>query len=218
MKKIDYLRKAIIGSLLSGLLIAVSSLAISAQDPNKEYRQWQNAQARAERAHQDYMRTRRMSDYRRWQNEQMKAQREYADYQRVQSSYNNGYYNNGYYNNTNYGYNNRYRVYRNGSYYETDSRGAELLRQAVRNGYEQGYREGQSDKRYGRRYDYNVNTTYRNGNYGYQSYVASNQYQYYFQQGFQRGYEDGYRNTNRYGSGASILGSILNTIIRISNN
>src|SRR5687768_14483269 len=35
-----------------------------------------------------------------------------------------------------------YRVYRNGSYYQTDHRGAELLRQAVNQGYNQGYRQG----------------------------------------------------------------------------
>src|ERR1700755_2471750 len=38
---------------------------------------------------------------------------------------------------------NRYRVYRNGSYYQTDSRGAELLKQAVNKGYQQGFTAGQ---------------------------------------------------------------------------
>src|ERR1043165_6771407 len=33
----------------------------------------------------------------------------------------------------------RYRVYRNGSYYQTDRRGADLLKQAVNAGYQQGF-------------------------------------------------------------------------------
>ena len=41
---------------------------------------------------------------------------------------------------------NRYRVYRNGSYYQTDSRGAELLRQAVNRGYQQGFNAGKGDR------------------------------------------------------------------------
>ena len=81
-----------------------------------------------------------------------KANREKAQYDRSvnRSGYNTGYARNG------YGYNQnmrRYRVYRNGSYYDTDYRGAELLRSAVQNGYQQGYREGQNDRRNGRRYD-----------------------------------------------------------------
>ena len=114
---------------------------------------------------------------------------------------------------------NRYRVYNNGRYYNTDSRGAELLRQAVRNGYQQGARAGQYDRSHRVRRSYTINSTYRRGNYGYQSYVDSRQYQYYFRQGFQRGYQDGYSRSYRYGSnnngGFNILGSILNGILNI---
>ena len=41
---------------------------------------------------------------------------------------------------------NHYRVSRNGRYYNTDGRGAELLRQAVNAGYQQGYSAGQADR------------------------------------------------------------------------
>ena len=113
----------------------------------------------------------------------------------------------------------RYRVYRDGNYYQTDYRGAELLRQAVRDGYAQGYRQGQSDRRYGRNSGYYGSQIYRNGTYGYQSYVDQRQYQYYFQQGFQRGYQDGFHSQSRYGyrsgNGYNILGSILNSILNI---
>jgi len=112
----------------------------------------------------------------------------------------------------------RYRVYRNGSYYNVDQRGVEILRQAVNNGYQQGYRAGRRDASGRNRYNYNGVSIYRSGNYGYQSYVDSSQYRYYFQQGFQRGYEDGYYSRNRYGSsGSNILTSILSSILNIQS-
>ena len=113
----------------------------------------------------------------------------------------------------------QYRVYRNGSYYQTDYRGAELLRQAVNAGYQQGYRQGQIDRQNRRNGGYYGLNIYRSGTYGYQSYVDRSQYQYYFQQGFQRGYQDGYNSQIRYGSRSgntvNILGSILGTILNI---
>jgi flagellar biosynthesis/type III secretory pathway protein FliH len=113
----------------------------------------------------------------------------------------------------------RYRVYRNGSYYNTDSRGAELLRRAVNAGYQQGYQQGQQDRQYRRSGGYYGSNTYRSGTYGYQSYVDRGQYQYYFQQGFQRGYQDGYNTRTQYGyrqgGSMNILGSILGSILNI---
>lgn len=114
---------------------------------------------------------------------------------------------------------NRYRIYRNGRYYNTDSRGAELLRQAVNNGYRQGFEAGRIDRANRRGSQWSRNDMYRSGNYGYDAYVDRSQYQYYFQQGFQKGYDDGYYGRNRYGTynngSASILGSILGTILNI---
>jgi hypothetical protein len=115
----------------------------------------------------------------------------------------------------------RYRVYRNGSYYQTDNRGAELLRQAVNRGYQQGFRAGQSDRSSRRGANYGMSSIYRSGNYGYQSYVDQSQYRYYFQQGFQRGYQDGYNSRYQYGTnsngGLNILGSILQGILNIQS-
>lgn len=110
----------------------------------------------------------------------------------------------------------RYRY--NGRYYDTDNRGAELLRSAVNRGYQQGYRAGQVDASRRTNYRYNDSQYYRNGTYGYQSYVNRSQYQYYFREGFQRGYEDGYYSRSRYGynsggGGWNILGSILSSIL-----
>ena len=130
-----------------------------------------------------------------------------------------------------YTYNNRYvytpgmtrtyRIYRNGSYYNTDYRGYELLRSAVNSGYQQGYYEGQRDRSQGKRFDYTDEDTYRYGNYGYSNYVDSGQYQYYFRQRFSRGYQDGFYSTSRYGyrSGNTynVLGSILGTILTLAD-
>ncbi|MBK7394331.1 MAG: hypothetical protein IPI64_13700 [Chloracidobacterium sp.] len=148
----------------------------------------------------------------------------------------NGYYNGN--SNANTNRNHRYRVYRNGSYYNTDQRGAQLLRQAVNAGYRQGFEAGRRDLDGRRRISYSNSNVYQSGTYGYQSYVNQSQYQYYFRQGFQRGYQDGansrYRdqyNNNNYGqyndyeqqyqygtrsNGVlSILGSILGQILNI---
>lgn len=112
---------------------------------------------------------------------------------------------------------NRYRVYRNGSYYNTDERGARLLEQAVNRGYQQGFNAGKNDRSGRRGGSYSNSQMYRSGNYGYQSYVDSSQYQHYFREGFQRGYQDGYNSRYQYGSnsngGINILGSILQGIL-----
>ena len=114
---------------------------------------------------------------------------------------------------------NRYRVYRNGSWYNTDNRGAELLRRAVNEGYRQGFAAGRSDRNRRTGLNWGGSNIYRSGSYGYQSYVDRSQYQYYFRQGFERGYQDGYNSQYRYGSNnggsLNILGSILGSILNI---
>lgn len=116
----------------------------------------------------------------------------------------------------------RYRVIRGGRTYTTDNRGAELLRQAVNQGYQQGFNAGQNDRSNRRRMSYRTNSMYRTGTYGYQTHVDRSQYQYYFQQGFQKGYDDGFNSRNRYGTNnggsISILGNILGAILNIQSN
>lgn len=121
----------------------------------------------------------------------------------------------------------RYRVNRNGKWYNTDNRGADLLRQAVNEGYRQGFEAGRADRNTRRRGGWTNNLGYRNGTYGYQNGVDRNQYQYYFRQGFQRGYQDGsnrqyqegYNGDYQYGrndgGNLNILGPILNQILNI---
>jgi flagellar biosynthesis/type III secretory pathway protein FliH len=141
------------------------------------------------------------------QRAKIQAQRDRLERQR-QAQWNNGNDNR-----------NRYRVYRNGGYYNTDYRGAELLRQAVNRGYQEGFRAGQADRNNRRGGSWNNSSIYRDGNYGYQTYVDRSQYQHYFQQGFQRGYQDGYNSRYQYGSNnngsLNILGTILNQVLNL---
>ena len=113
-----------------------------------------------------------------------------------------------------------YRYYRGGSYYEINNYGADLLRQAINNGYQEGYYAGRADRQDHWRYDYRGSYAYQDANYGYSGYyVDSEDYNYYFRQGFQRGYRDGYSSRYRYGrynnGSYSILGSVLGQILHL---
>lgn len=116
---------------------------------------------------------------------------------------------------------NRYRVSRNGGWYNTDHRGAELLRQAVNQGYRQGFAAGRADRNRRMGMNWGGSSMYRSGVMGWQSHVDRGMYQYYFRQGFERGYQDGYNSGGRlrygtYNNGsANILGSILGSILNI---
>lgn len=116
-----------------------------------------------------------------------------------------------------------YRYYREGTYYQTNQYGANLLRQAVNNGYEEGFRAGQADRQDGWNFSYQDSDAFQDGSYGYDGYyVDLNEYQYYFRQGFQRGYEDGYYGRYQYGAynngTYNILGDVLNLILDIRND
>jgi flagellar biosynthesis/type III secretory pathway protein FliH len=114
---------------------------------------------------------------------------------------------------------NRFRVYRNGSWYNTDRRGADLLRNAVQEGYRQGFQAGVTDRRNRRGLNWGGSNVYRSGTFGWQNHVDRGQYQHYFQQGFQRGYQDGFNNRNQFGSnsggGLYVLSSILGQLLDI---
>lgn len=116
----------------------------------------------------------------------------------------------------------RYRVYRDNGWYNTDTRGAEMLRRAVSEGYRQGFAAGRADRDRRRGADWDDPRVYRNGSYGGRGYVDEDIYQDYFREGFERGYEDGYNSGDRrprygtYNNGiVNILGSILNSILNL---
>jgi hypothetical protein len=116
------------------------------------------------------------------------------------------------YNSNNY-YNN-YRYRRGSSYYETSQYGAEMLRRAVNDGYQEGYNAGRADREDGWGFNPQDAYAYQDASYGYDSYyVDLNEYQYYFREGFQRGYQDGYYSRSQYGRYSNGTGSILGAIL-----
>jgi hypothetical protein len=113
-----------------------------------------------------------------------------------------------------------YRYSRGGSYYETNRYGAQMLQQAVNQGYEEGYRAGLADREDGWGFDPQNAIGYEDASYGYNGYyVDLNEYRHYFREGFRRGYEDGYHSRSQYGrysnGSGSILGAILETILNL---
>jgi len=118
---------------------------------------------------------------------------------------------------------NDYRYNRGGQWYYTSSYGAQMLRNALNNGYEQGFYAGQADRQDGWQFDYQDSDAYNDALYGYDSYyVGTDEYSYYFQQGFQRGYEDGYYGRYQYGQyyggKYQILGSVIGTILDLAHD
>ena len=207
----------------AGALVLFGSVTFVAAQRG-EYNEYQEALRNEQRQRLAYQRNPSRSNYNEWQDARRDVQEEYAKYQRAlrtegnyryNDRYNDGYYNRGVVVNTYPQQRGMYRLYTNGQYYNVDNRGYSMLREAVNRGYQQGYQAGLRDRRYSRYNVYN-NNVYMSGSLGYNSYVNRSQYQYYFQQGFQKGYEDGYYSRRTYGTGTSILGSVLNTIFNIA--
>ena len=116
-------------------------------------------------------------------------------------------------------YNYRYR--RGISYYEVNQYGADMLRRAVSDGYQEGFRAGQADREDGWGFNAEDAYAYQDASYGYDGYyVDVNEYQYYFREGFRRGYEDGYYGRYQYGRYSNgkyaILGNVLNVILSLT--
>ena len=236
MRSMNVLKKGF-SSLFGAMVIFAGVSIVMAQDsPRDEYEEWQSARRELMNEQREYQRNPTRDNWRGLQDAIRDEQRERAEYQTALARYGGRWdprmdtrvYNDGYYNtgrvvvntNTNPYRTGMYRINTNGQYYNVDSRGYNLLREAVNRGYQQGLRAGMRDRRFGR-YNYNNDSVYMSGTFGYNSYVARNQYQYYFQQGFQRGYEDGFYGRTQYGyrtgTTTNILGGVLNTILNIAN-
>jgi hypothetical protein len=112
-----------------------------------------------------------------------------------------------------------YRYAYSGYTRETNQYGADVLRQAVNDGYQEGVRFGQADRQDGLSPNFQNNYAYQDANYGYAgNYVDQSDYNYYFRQGFQRGYNDGYYSRTQYGNGSSsILSNLLTTILGLTS-
>jgi len=114
------------------------------------------------------------------------------------------------------------RYNRAGTYYQTNQYGADLLRHAVNNGYQEGFRSGQADREDGWRSNYQGSYAYQDANYGYGGrYVQQDEYNYYFREGFRRGYDDGFNTRNQYGTSTNgnygILGTVLSQILNLQS-
>jgi len=110
----------------------------------------------------------------------------------------------------------RYRVGSNDR--ETNRYGAEVMRQAVNNGYEQGWKAGRADRRDRWSSNYQQSYGYQDANYGFNgNYLPQADYNYYFREGFRRGYDDGFARHSQYGTvvngSPSILDSVLSSIL-----
>ncbi len=111
-----------------------------------------------------------------------------------------------------------YRYSYGGRWYSTNSYGARILREAVRDGYREGWYAGQADRMDRWQFDYRNNYGWLDGSYGYPGrYVSQGDYRWYFRQGFERGYRDGYYGRSQYGrydnGSAMILPAILGMIL-----
>lgn len=155
---------------------------------------------------------RRMTYYRYQQDYWARLRRQQLALQRNYNYYNDPYFYTAW----------TYRYNRGGTYYETNSYGANLLRAAINNGYREGYRAGVADRmdRFGGGYE--VSYAYMDANLGYNGYyVTQDDYNYYFREGFRRGYEDGYNGRYQYGvysnGNRSILGAVLQTILNLES-
>jgi len=222
--------KKLIAASALGLvtILGTSEIANAQRNRNDDRRDDQRQQERVRQQNAKIEQERVRAEQQRqaeWtkQNQRIQAeQRRQDDRNRNDSRWGNGRWDGN--NNQN---SNRYRVYRNGSYYNTDQRGAELLKQAVNAGYQQGFQAARNDRNNRRRVSYSNSNIYQSGSYGYQSHVTRAQYQYYFRQGFERGYQDGsnnryqdnYNGQYEYGynnnGSMSILGTILSQILNI---
>lgn len=210
------LNKLIAGVALGIFAVLGTSTIANAQNTReeKQQRKIERQQAKLERQRAQLMRQ-RQADWARRNNQIVVSRRTGTGYYSLE---NTGVITSG-----------RYRVVRDGRYYNTDQRGAELLRNAVNEGYRQGFNAGRADYSGMRRTGWSNSNVYRTGTFGYQNSVDRGQYQYYFRQGFQRGYQDGsnaeyqngYNGAFRYGTyengTANILGTILNQILGIQS-
>jgi len=189
-------------------------LIVQQQQQLAQYRQYLDQQQHlAEQRAVQLQQQKRMAQYRYQQQYFERMRQQQTRLQTAQHDYSNDPY---YYTAPIYRYN------RSGSYYETNQYGADQLRQAVNNGYEQGFRSGQADLQDRWDANYQGSYAYQDANYGYGGYYVSQaDYNYYFREGFRRGYEDGYNSRTQYGSQSngsySILAAILSQIVNLQS-
>ena len=172
--------------------------------------QWQRTEtarrAQIERHARDLERQRRHAQYRYQQEYYRRWLAQQARWNRWNDYHSDPYY----YTASNY----RYGF--GGQWFSTNRYGADMLRQAVRDGYQEGFHAGRADRMDGWRFDYRNAYAWMDGSYGYHGrYVSQAAYRHYFRQGFERGYRDAYYGRSQYGyyDGRSNLAVILPVVL-----
>ena len=230
MKSFDLKKLVAVSALAVVAVLGTSEIANAQNDRRNDDRRYDRQEDRKDAKRQERIRQQNARIEQERIAAEQKRQAELNRRHRRNASGNDRSNGNGYYNgnaNANTNRDDRYRVRRNGAYYNTDRRGAEMLRQAVQAGYRQGFQAGRNDRNSRRQSSWTNQSDYRSGTYGYESHVDRSQYQYYFRQGFQRGYQDGsnsryqdnYQGQYQYGSNnggsVNILSAILGQILNI---
>src|SRR5690606_671168 len=106
-----------------------------------------------------------------------------------------------------------------GQWYQTNRYGADLMREAVRRGYNEGLRAGRADREDGWRYDDRGSYGYAHASYGYDGrHIAHDPYTHYFRPGFERRYEAGYYSRYHHGrrderGDYTVLAAVLGVIL-----
>ena len=113
-----------------------------------------------------------------------------------------------------------YRYLRGGQWFRVNYYGADMLRNAIDQGYREGLMAGRADRYDGWRGGYRNSSVWIDASFGFRgSYVSRSEYNYYFRQGFERGYEDGFYGRSRYGrymNGETIIiDAVLSTILNL---
>lgn len=187
------------------------------EEQRRQQAQWQREEFRRraeyQRHYNNLNREHRNAQYRYQQDYWRRWQAEQARWNRNRFDYNNPFFYTPY----------NYRYNYGGRWYSTNSYGAQMLQQAIRDGYREGWYAGQADRADRWRFDYQNNYGYLDGSMGYNGvYVSQSDYRYYFRQGFERGYRDGYYGRYQYGrydnGSAMILPAILGMILAFSIN
>ena len=113
-----------------------------------------------------------------------------------------------------------YRYMRGGQWFRVNYYGADMLRNAIDQGYREGLMAGRADRFDGWRGGYRQSSVWIDASFGFRGrYVSRSEYNYYFRQGFERGYEDGFYGRSRYGrymnGEAIIIDAVLSTILNL---
>jgi len=83
MKGYEYIKKAILGSVVSAVVVFGAAATADSRSGPDNYLKWQSAKARAEMRYRAYLATGRSSDFRKWKKDEARVTRRYNRLQRA---------------------------------------------------------------------------------------------------------------------------------------